>query len=221
MRDEMKDRRRSLANIEHDDTIVHHECSPQSPSEVVQPSAASANRCSQTQRSRNASTGPPKQEKSSTFEIEAQANQEKVESWLDSQQVAAPIEISITSVASPTMMSKPNEKPTHNDGGVTTSHRQTQPLATKPELTSEDQKIDLSELASVITEAAYAGRPQMTSKYLSKLPTFNGSHNDWHSSLHTSTLFDYASEQITEEPDLFKLDKYVEKEAECRRFATT
>ncbi|GBP85244.1 hypothetical protein EVAR_55823_1 [Eumeta japonica] len=42
-------------------------------------------------------------------------------------------------------MSKPNVKPTRNDGGVTTSHRQTLPPAIKPHLTSEDEnKIDLS-----------------------------------------------------------------------------
>ncbi|GBP73443.1 hypothetical protein EVAR_56920_1 [Eumeta japonica] len=41
-------------------------------------------------------------DRSSTFEIEVPANQDKVESWLESQQVAA----------LPTTMSKPNEKPT-------------------------------------------------------------------------------------------------------------
>ncbi|GBP03860.1 hypothetical protein EVAR_2545_1 [Eumeta japonica] len=43
---------------------------------------------------------------------------EKVESWLESQQFAAPIEIAMTSAPHPNI-SKPNENPTRNDSGVT------------------------------------------------------------------------------------------------------
>ncbi|GBP62385.1 hypothetical protein EVAR_47270_1 [Eumeta japonica] len=83
------------------------------------------------------------------------------------------------SAALPTTISKPNEKPMRNDGGVTTSQRQAPPSATKLEPNSEDQNVDISHLVSAIAEAACAGRQQMISKYLCKLPTLNSSHNDW------------------------------------------
>ncbi|GBP54707.1 hypothetical protein EVAR_42907_1 [Eumeta japonica] len=105
---------------------------------------------------------------------------EKVQSWLESQQATAPTEIVRTSAALFTTMSEPNEKRMRNNGGVTTSHRQAPTPATKPEHTSEDEKkSDFSQLASSIAKAVRGGRLQITSKYLYKISTVNGSHNDY------------------------------------------
>ncbi|GBP44924.1 hypothetical protein EVAR_84415_1 [Eumeta japonica] len=63
-RDEIKNRRRSSTNIEHDDTIIHHKYPPQSPYEVVQPPDVPAKKSSHTSphrtpHNRNTSAGSP------------------------------------------------------------------------------------------------------------------------------------------------------------------
>ncbi|GBP83966.1 hypothetical protein EVAR_62408_1 [Eumeta japonica] len=47
---EIENRKTSLTNIEHDDTIIHHECTPQSPSEIVQLPAKLGKKSSQTSK---------------------------------------------------------------------------------------------------------------------------------------------------------------------------
>ncbi|GBP62938.1 hypothetical protein EVAR_95893_1 [Eumeta japonica] len=146
--------------MEYDNTFTHkyYEYPPQSSSKFVQPPAALVKKLSHASK------------KSEHARRLAKAREE---------QVTAPIEIATTSASLPATMSKPNEKPERNDGGVTTSNSQAPPPATKPEPTSKDRKIDLLQLVSPIAEAASAGRPHTTSKYLCELPTFNRSHKDW------------------------------------------
>ncbi|GBP97941.1 hypothetical protein EVAR_56747_1 [Eumeta japonica] len=148
-RHEIENRSRSSTNIEHDDTIIYNECLPQSPFEVIQPPAV-----------------PVKTSSHTTMKLEhaRRLTKARKEQYQQTRR---------------NTVLKPNEKPTRDDGGVTTSHRQAPPSTIKPEPASEDKKIDLSQLASAIADAVRAERLQITSKYLCELPTFNGSHNDW------------------------------------------